>query len=147
MPGQLVVDWYYLPAGARLPEHSKKPKAELVGSVRFTADVLVESAHTAVRSPGPLRAFYQRVRARRGHPIAIVATARKMAKLFWHLLLNEQDHAYTHSQPRWRRRSAPSSSKPGTSASDPQDAPPLTASNAESSNGNSHTRPSSPTNA
>ena len=28
--------------------------------------------------------------ARRGHAIAIVATARKMAKLFWHLLVREQ---------------------------------------------------------
>jgi transposase len=57
--------------------------------------VLVESALTAIRSPGPLRAFYERIRARRGHPIAIVATARKMAKLFWHLLIREQDYAYT----------------------------------------------------
>ena len=57
--------------------------------------VLVEAALTAVRSPGPLRAFYQRVRARRGHAIAIVATARKMVKLFWHLLIREQDYAYT----------------------------------------------------
>lgn len=43
----------------------------------------------------PLRAFYLRVRARRGHPIAIVAVARKMASLFWHLLIREQDYAYT----------------------------------------------------
>jgi hypothetical protein len=57
--------------------------------------VLVDSALTAIRSPGPLRAFYQRIRAHRGHPIAIVATARKMAKLFWHLLVREQDYAYT----------------------------------------------------
>jgi transposase len=57
--------------------------------------VLVEAALTAIRSPGPLRAFYERVRARRGHPIAIVATARKMAKLFWHLLIREQNYAYT----------------------------------------------------
>jgi transposase len=61
--------------------------------------VLVESALTAVRSPGPLRAFYQRIRGRRGHPIAIVATARKMAKLFWHLLVREQDYAYTLPTP------------------------------------------------
>jgi transposase len=56
--------------------------------------VLVEAALTAVRSPGPLRGFYERVRARRGHQIAIVATARKMTVLFWHLLTNEQDYAY-----------------------------------------------------
>jgi transposase len=57
--------------------------------------VLVESALTAIRTPGPLRAFYLRIRARRGHPIAIVAVARKMASLFWHLLVREQDYAYT----------------------------------------------------
>ena len=39
-----------------------------------------------IRTPGPLRAFYERVRARRGAQIAIVAVARKLAVLFWHLL-------------------------------------------------------------
>jgi transposase len=61
--------------------------------------VIVESALAAVRSPGPLRAFYQRIRARRGHPIAIVATGAKMAKLFWHLLVREEDYAYTLPTP------------------------------------------------
>ena len=49
--------------------------------------VLVEAAQTAIRSPGPLRAFFERVRARRGHAIAIVAVARKLAVLFWHMLV------------------------------------------------------------
>lgn len=57
--------------------------------------VLVEAAQTAIRSPGPLRAFFERVRARRGHPVAIVAVARKMAVLFWHLLVSGQDYAYS----------------------------------------------------
>jgi transposase len=57
--------------------------------------VLVEAAHTTVRSPGPLRAFYERIRARRGHQIAIVAVARKMSVLFWHLLTSERDYAYS----------------------------------------------------
>jgi transposase len=56
--------------------------------------VLVEAAHTAIRSPGPLRAFYERVRARRGHSVAIVAVARKMCTLFWNLLTREEDYAY-----------------------------------------------------
>jgi hypothetical protein len=38
-----------------------------------------------------LRAFYQRVRARRGHSIAIVASARKLACLFWCLLTRRQN--------------------------------------------------------
>jgi transposase len=53
---------------------------------------VLESAHTAVRSPGPLRAYYERIRA---HQIAIVATARKMSVLFWHLLTSERDYAYS----------------------------------------------------
>ena len=55
---------------------------------------LVEASWSAVRQPGPMRAFYQRVRARRGHQIAIVAAARKLACLFWFLLTREQDYAY-----------------------------------------------------
>src|SRR5436305_3939286 len=44
---------------------------------------LVEAAWQAGRQPGPLHAFYERTRARRGHGKAIVATARKLAVLFW----------------------------------------------------------------
>jgi transposase len=39
-------------------------------------------------------AFYERLRARRGAQIALVATARKLCVLFWHLLTNEQDYAF-----------------------------------------------------
>jgi transposase len=58
---------------------------------------LVEAAWSAVRQPGPQHAFYQRVRARRGHGIAIVASARKLACLFWFLLTRDED--YAHQQP------------------------------------------------
>src|SRR5512142_1126671 len=58
---------------------------------------MVEAAWSTVLQPGPLRAFYQRVRARRGHGKAIVATARKLAILFWCMLTREQD--YAHQQP------------------------------------------------
>jgi transposase len=56
--------------------------------------VLVEAAWAAIKTPGPLRAFYQRVRARRGAQIAIVAVARKLAILCWQLLTKQQDYAY-----------------------------------------------------
>jgi transposase len=56
--------------------------------------MLCEAAWIAVRTPGPLRAFYQRLRARRGAQIALVATARKLCVLFWHLLTKEQDYAF-----------------------------------------------------
>ena len=48
--------------------------------------MLVEAAWSVVQQPGPLHAFYQRIRARRGHGKAIVAVARKLAALFWYLL-------------------------------------------------------------
>jgi transposase len=54
----------------------------------------VEAAWSTVRAPGPLRAFYQRIRARRGHQVAIVAAARKLACLFWCLLTRGEDYAY-----------------------------------------------------
>jgi transposase len=58
---------------------------------------LVEAAWSVVRQPGPLHAFYDRTRARRGHGKAIVATARKLAVLFWCMLTRGQD--YAHQQP------------------------------------------------
>ena len=56
--------------------------------------MLCEAAWIVVRTPGPLRAFYGRVRARRGAQIALVATARKLCVLFWHLLTTEEDYAF-----------------------------------------------------
>jgi transposase len=58
---------------------------------------LVEAAWTAVLQPGPMHAFYERTKARRGHGKAIVATARKLAVLFWCMLTRGQD--YAHQQP------------------------------------------------
>ncbi len=63
---------------------------------------LVEACWTTVRQPGPLHAFYQRIRARRGHSVAIVAAARKLACLFWCLLTREEDYAY--QQPSLTRK-------------------------------------------
>jgi hypothetical protein len=45
-----------------------------------------------VRQPGPVAGFYQR--ARRGHSIAIVASARKIAGLFRCLLTCGEDYAF-----------------------------------------------------
>src|SRR6185503_13035277 len=56
--------------------------------------MLVEAAWSAARAPGPLRAFHQRVRSRRGMQIAVVATARKLAVLCWHLMIKGEDYAF-----------------------------------------------------
>ena len=80
---------------------------------------LVEASWSAVRQPGPLHAFYQRIRARRGHQVAITAAARKLACLFWVLLWRQEDYAFgqpsltakklrrleiTAGAPRWQDR-------------------------------------------
>jgi transposase len=59
--------------------------------------MLVEAAWVAAKTPGPLRAFFLRVRARRGAQVAAVAAARKLAVLAWHLLAKGQD--YTWARP------------------------------------------------
>jgi len=56
--------------------------------------MLVEAAWVAVKTPGPLRAFYERIRSRRGMQIAVVATARKLAVLCWHLIIKGEDYAF-----------------------------------------------------
>ena len=54
----------------------------------------MEACWSTVRQPGPIAAFYARVKARRGHSIAIVASARKLACLFWCLLNRGEDYAF-----------------------------------------------------
>ena len=56
--------------------------------------MLVEAAWAAAKAPGPLRAFFLRIRARRGHQIAAVAVARKLAVLCWHLLTKSADYQW-----------------------------------------------------
>jgi transposase len=58
---------------------------------------LVEAARSVAQQPGPLHAFYERIRARKGHNAAVVAVARKLAVLFWCMLTREED--YAHQQP------------------------------------------------
>jgi transposase len=55
---------------------------------------LVEASWSTVRQPGPIAGFYVRIKARRGHSIAIVASARKLACLFWCLLTRGEDYAF-----------------------------------------------------
>jgi transposase len=56
--------------------------------------MLGEAAWSVAQTPGPLRAFFERVRARKGPQVAATATARKLACLFWCLLARGEDYAY-----------------------------------------------------
>lgn len=56
--------------------------------------MLVEAVWAAARAPGPLRAFFLRVRARRGQHVAAGATTRKLAVVIWHLLIKGESYAW-----------------------------------------------------
>jgi len=56
--------------------------------------MLVEAAWAAARAPGPLRAFFLRVRTRRGQHVAAVAAARKLAVVIWHLLSKGESYVW-----------------------------------------------------
>jgi transposase len=58
---------------------------------------LVEAARSVAQQPGPMHAFYERLRARKGHNAAVVAVARKLAVLLYLMLTREED--YAHQQP------------------------------------------------
>jgi transposase len=56
--------------------------------------MLVEAAWAAARSPGPMRAFFQRISAKRGQHIAAVAVARKLTMIIWHMLTKGTDYIW-----------------------------------------------------
>jgi transposase len=69
------------------------PKPEKRGRP-YARAMLVEAAWGATQAPGPLRAFFLRVRDRRGQQIAIVATARKLAIIVWYVLARNEPFAW-----------------------------------------------------
>jgi transposase len=93
-PRQLVA---YLGLDPKVRQSGEQPARHGRISKRGNAQarsVLVEAAWIAVRQPGPLHAFAERVRARKGAQVAAVAVARKIACLTWQLLTKQQDYAY-----------------------------------------------------
>ena len=56
--------------------------------------LLVEAAWHAARTTGPLRVFAERVASRRGSKVAVVAVARKLVVIAWHMLTREEDYAF-----------------------------------------------------
>jgi len=56
--------------------------------------LLVEAAWHAARTTGPLRVFAERIASRRGSKVAVVAVARKLVVIAWHMLTREEDYAF-----------------------------------------------------
>ncbi len=82
--------------------------------------MLGEAAWSVAQTPGPMRAFFERIRARKGPQVAATATARKLACLFWRLLTRERglrlrptlDDAHEDPPTRARCRSAQAQRRP-----------------------------------
>lgn len=93
-PGKLVgylgLDPMVRQSGDEAPRHGRISKR---GNSQARS-ALVEAAWVTIRTPGPLRAFGERIRARRGGQVAAVAVARKIATLAWHLLSRGEDYAF-----------------------------------------------------
>jgi transposase len=69
--------------------------------------LLVEAAWHAARTTGPLRAFAERIASKRGVQVAIVAVARKLVVIAWHMLTHGEDYAFARpSLVREKRRRA-----------------------------------------
>jgi len=52
--------------------------------------ILVELAHVAIRSPGRLKSFFERLMPKKGYKKSIIAVARKMLRIVWHLLVYDE---------------------------------------------------------
>jgi transposase len=55
---------------------------------------LAESAEALIRTPSPLASLYSRVVKKKGHNVAKIAVARKMAELIWHVLSKQMPYLY-----------------------------------------------------
>jgi transposase len=62
----------------------------------------VEAAQSIALSSAPLAATYHRVRRKKGHNVAVVAVARKLAVLVWHLLRTGEPYRYAPAA--WTRK-------------------------------------------
>jgi len=56
--------------------------------------LLVQAAQSVSRHPGPLGAFFRKLEKRKNRNVAVVATARKMVTIAWHMLKNKEPYRY-----------------------------------------------------
>lgn len=56
--------------------------------------MLIQAALHLPRTPRPLGAFFRRIARRKGHCIAVVAAARKLAEIAFLMLKNREPYRY-----------------------------------------------------
>jgi transposase len=79
------------------------PSVHQSGKTRYTGNItkegrttlrwiLVQCAQRAIQSKGKLRSFYLGLKEKKGHKIAIVATARKLLHVVWAVLVRQEEY-------------------------------------------------------
>jgi transposase len=56
--------------------------------------LLIQGAQRVGAHPGPLGAFFRKLARRKNRNVAVVATARKMVTIAWHMLKNKEPYRY-----------------------------------------------------
>ena len=56
--------------------------------------LLIQAAQSVSKHPGPLGAFFRKLLKRKNRNVAVVATARKMVTIAWHMLMNKEPYRY-----------------------------------------------------
>jgi transposase len=56
--------------------------------------LLVEAAQHLDRHPGPLGVFFRRIARKKNRNVAVVATARKLVSIAWHMLVHNEPYRY-----------------------------------------------------
>jgi transposase len=61
--------------------------------------MLVQAAHHVRQHPGPLGVFFRRLAKKKTYNVAVVATARKLAVIAWHMLTKNEPYRYAQPKP------------------------------------------------
>jgi transposase len=61
--------------------------------------LLIQAAQHLAKHPGPLGVFFRRLASRKNRNVAVVATARKLAVIAWHMLRNNEPYRYAQPAP------------------------------------------------
>ena len=56
--------------------------------------MLIQAAHAVRLNPGPLGHFFHKLAKKKNHNVAVVATARKLAVIAWHMLTRNEPYRY-----------------------------------------------------
>lgn len=65
--------------------------------------MLVQAAQHLANNPGPLGAFFKKIAKKKNRNIAVVAVARKLVVIAWHMLQNNEPYRYAQPVPTGKK--------------------------------------------